>query len=223
MKRLPILCLMALLHLPAAAASAQHTISFLGGLNLTVIASQRQDDFISAGYQRTAGMNVGFAASYMVSPPDANETLSFQLAGTYTQKGALLGDTEDTRDLDYLELALLADMRFPSIVDGIHIHFVAGPAVGWLLSCALSVGGVEGQDATSLPCESGQFRARDHSIAAGAGLEFALTETIHVTTTFLYTIGLGYIDQIVGVEGEDTGSLKNRALTVRAALGFPIG
>ena len=54
----------------------------------------------------------------------------------------------------------------------------------------------------------------------GSGLEFAFADRVRVTTSFLYTIGLGYLDY-----GDEfvAGTMKNRALTLRAALGFPIG
>ena len=219
MKRLPVLCLTSVLLLPPTAVSAQHTISLLGGMNLTVIANEAPELYL-VSFQRVTGVNLGIAASLMLSPPDVRQTLSAQLAGTYSQKGALLGEDGIGFRMDYLELALLADAKFPSIVDGLFIHFLIGPALGWLLSCHRDFPATDDRPAKSTPCEEGEFRERDHAIAAGSGLEFGFADRLRVTTSFLYTIGLGHID--VGDEDQDP-ALKNRVLTLRAGLSYPIG
>ncbi len=209
--------------LPAADVSAQHTVSLLGGINLTVIANQSTDDRYPVGFQRTTGTNLGLAASFMLSPEDALHTLSAQLAGTYSEKGAWLGKGESRVDyqMDYLEVALLADMRFASIVNGVFIHFLIGPTLAWLRTCQRNFPASDDRPATSSACKDGDFRNRDHGIAVGSGLEFALTGALGVTASFMYGIGLSHVDQ---PRDEDIPpALKHRALTLRAALSYPIG
>ena len=220
MNRLPILGLATVLLLPATTVSAQHTVSLLGGMNLTVIARESADPIVQVGYQRATGLNLGLAGSFMLSPTESLHTLSLQLAGTYSQKGAKLGNPGTDFQLNYLELALLAEMRFQTIVDGIFIQILLGPALGMLLSCQGVTAAANGTPASSSPCEEGRFRDRDHAIAAGSGLEFAFTDRLRVATSFMYTIGLGYIDHSEEAEG---GTEKNRALALRAGLVFPIG
>lgn len=220
MKRLPILLLATVLFFPATAVSAQHTISLLGGMNLTVIAQKSTDEIVQVGFHRTTGLNVGLAGSFMLSPPETRHTLHVQLAGVYSQKGAELGRPGLDHRLDYLDLALLADMRFQSIVDGVFLHFLLGPALGWLMSCQAVLDATDESPASTTPCKEGMFRNLDYSIVGGSGIEFAFADRVRVTTSFLYTIGLGYIDH--GDEFE-AGTMKNRALTLRAAVGFPIG
>lgn len=220
MKRLPVLCLATALFLPPTTVSAQHTISLLGGMNLTVIAQRATDDIVQVGFHRTTGLNLGLAGSFMLSPPETRHTLHVQLAATYSQKGAELGRPGLDHQLDYLDLALLADMRFQSIVDGVFLHFLLGPALGRLMSCNGVRAATDDTPGSSTPCEEGRFRNLDYSIVVGSGLEFAFADRVRVTTSFLYTIGLGYLDH--GEEFE-AGTMKNRALTLRAALGFPIG
>lgn len=220
MKRLPILCLATVPFLPAAAVSAQHTISLLGGMNLTVIAQKATDDIVRVGFHRTTGLNVGLAGSFMLSPPETRHTLHVQLTGVYSQKGAELGRPGLDHQLDYLDLGLLADMRFRSVVDGVFIHFVLGPALGWLMSCQGVRAATDDNPGSTTACEEGKFRSLDYSIVGGSGVEFAFVDRLRVTTSFLYTIGLGYIDH--GDEFE-AGTMKNRTLTLRAGVGFPIG
>ena len=220
MTRLSILCFATVLLLPAATASAQHTISLLGGVNMTIIANQTMDDRYPVAFVRATGANLGIAASFMVSPPDARQTLSFQLSGTYSEKGAMLGNPGIDFQMDYLELTLLADAKFPSIVDGVFIRFLLGPALGWLRSCRRYVPATDDSPEKSSDCEEGEFRNRDHAFVAGSGLEFRLIDRLWLTTSFLYTIGLGYINY---VDEFVDGSLKNRALTLRAGLSIPIG
>ncbi len=220
MTRLRVPCLATVLLLPATAASAQHTISLLGGMNLTIMANQTGDERYPVAFQRGTGANLGLAASYMLSPPDTRQTLSLQLAGTYSQKGAQLGDPGIDFRMDYLELALLAEAKFPSIVDGIIIHFLLGPALAWLQSCQRDFPATDDRAAMTNECEAGEFRDRDFAVALGSGLEFRLIDRLWLTTSFLYTIGIGYINY---VDEFVEGSLKNRALTLRAGLSVPFG
>lgn len=220
MTRLPVLCCATVLLLPATAASAQHTIALLGGMNLTIMANQSMDPRYPVAFQRGTGANLGLAASYMLSPPETRQTLSLQLAGTYSQKGAALGNPGIDFRMDYLELALLADAKFPSIVDGVFIRFLLGPALAWLLSCQRDFPPDEDGPGMTNDCEEGEFRDRDHAVVAGTGLEFRFIDRLWLTTSLLYTIGLGYINY---VDEFVDGSLKNRAMTLRAGLSVPFG
>ena len=218
---------------------SSQTISLIAGANRTVLANvdlnRRYDPFYPS-----YGPNLGAGASFRLSPPEALQSLWAQFSAVYAHKGAVMRPSSaldgglDFR-LDYMDLALLADMRFPSIVDGIFIHFLVGPSLGVLLSCEVAELSTDGDPPQPQPClgdveELGSpwsFRRLDAGVGGGVGLEVALTESVELHASAQWTIGFGYVDEVRNPDMVDDAALapalKNRALSLRAALAVPLG
>lgn len=221
---------------------SSQTVSLIAGANMTVLANVDQNHERYDGFDPSYGANLGVGASFRLSPPEANESLWAQFSAVYAHKGAVMRPNSPLEEyegldfrLDYMEIALLADMRFHSIVDGIFVHFLVGPSLGVLLSCEVAEprGDDEPPHLTRCLGDVGEeglpwgFRRLDAGVAGGAGLEVALTERVELHASAQWTFGLGYVDTEY-----DTGivdgptlvpALKNRAVSLRAALAVPLG
>lgn len=242
MKRLPILLLPTLLTAvfltPGAPVRAQTTLSLTGGVNITSLDTDG-DGTLSPGFESLTRMSVGLAATLPVS-----ERFGLQLGGRYAQKGArldvlgvleMMGDTfggleemppgasfDADYEMDFVELTALARVGFPLAGDRVSGHLLAGPALGLRSSCeavvrisALDEPAVTG----SVDCDEAElgFRTVDVGLAGGAGIEIGLTDSINAHLGLLYTLGLSNVSDDPG------GSVKHRALTIRAGLGVPVG
>ena len=245
MKRLPAArssLLAAGLVVQAAAspgALPAQTVSLIGGVNVTVMANVELSDRYDP-FDQSVAPNLGVGGNFRLSPPEALQSLWVQLSAVYAPKGAVMGRSERTDtlaepddgidfQLDYVDLALLADMRFPSVVDGVFIHFLVGPSLGVLLSCDVVQPGVDDEPPLIETCigeEGGEgvsasrFRRLDSGVVGGVGLEFSLAERVQLHASAQWTIGLEYIDV---VDEPELPALKNRAVALRAALAVPLG
>lgn len=207
MKRLPIFLAAAAVLFPAPPASAQTTLSLHGGLNLSVLSNEVEDSLLPTNYLRITRPQFGLSATYQLTPPDRINSLGVQLNGTYATRGAdLQGLSRGSIRLDYLELAVLADVRVPLVVDPLAIHILFGPAFGWLMSCE-----------REQPCLDGEFRSLDYGLSFGGNLEVGFTEAFGIMAGFQYNAGLSYAD------AGDNASRKNRTLALRGGILIPIG
>ncbi len=221
---------------------SSQTISLIAGANMTVLANVDQNHERYDGFDPSYGANLGVGASFRLSPPEADESLWAQFSAVYARKGAVMRpnsalDESEGLDfrLDYMELALLADMRFHSIVDGIFIHFLVGPSLGVLLSCEVVEPSGDDEPPHLTGCLGGVaeeaspwgFRRLDTGVVGGVSLEVALTERLGLHASAQRTFGLGYADTEYDAGTEDgpvlVPALKNRALSLRAALAVPLG
>lgn len=218
MKRFSTLLLAAGLLLPGSSASAQTTFSLHGGLNLSIIRDYHVDSVLVLNRERATGPNVGLAATFRVSPPDQVNSLALQLSGTYSRRGGArsLGQKITTR-LDYVEIAALLDVRIPLIWEPLAVHVSAGGAAGRLMSCEFEFQDAEGRTERTTACADDEFRSLDFGLVGGGSLEIGATERLGVTVGFQYYHGLGFIDHF------EEGSLKNRSLSLRGGLLYPIG
>ena len=240
--------------LPATPVSAQTTISLMGGLN-TASIDLETDAHPASSIQPVTRMSVGLAATFPTS-----ERFGIQLGGTYSQKGGGLEAQEDGATIsssikfDYIEVTLLARMRFPLSGERVTAHLLAGPALGLQSSCQLAMSmppfplsgervtahllagpalglqsscqlAMSGRQGTvevtsSSSCDEHYLVAKDYDIglAGGGGIGIGLTDQLQVTLGLLYTHGLSNID-----DTGSAGTLRNRALTLRAGFDFPIG
>ena len=218
---------------------SSQTISLIAGANMTVLANVDQNHERYDGFDPSYGANLGVGASFRLSPPETNESLWAQFSAVYAHKGAVMRSNSPLDEyegldfrLDYMELALLADMRFPSILDGIFIHFLVGPSLGVLLSCEIAEASTEDEPPPSQPClgdveEQGpwSFRRLDAGVIGGAGLEVALAERLELHASAQRTFALGYADTEYDtgiVDDPLAPALKNRALSLRVALAVPL-
>lgn len=242
MKRFPTLLLPALLTavfltLEATPVRAQTTLSLTGGVNRTSLATDA--DGASSVFESLTRMSIGLAATLPVS-----DRFGLQLGGRYVQKGGRLdvlgvlgmmgdmfggleemppGATFDADyEMDYVEFSALARVGFPLSGERVSGHLLAGPALGLRSSCegVVSISGLDEPPVNvSSDCEEGglNFQRIDFGLAGGAGIDIGLTDSIDASLGLLYTLGLSNVSWDAG------GSLKHRALTIRAGLVLPIG
>ncbi len=242
MNRLSKLVLPALLTavclMPAAPVQAQTTLSLTGGVNITSMDTD-SDGTRSPGLESLTRMSVGLAATLPVS-----DRFGLQLGGRYAQKGGrldvlrlmeMMGDMfggfeemppgaslDIDYEMDYVELSVLARAGFPLSGDRVSGHLLAGPALGLRSSCE-GVVSISGPDRPALDqgvgCDEAglDFGTVDVGLAGGAGIDIGLTDSVDAHLGLLYTLGLSNVSDDLG------GSVKHRALTIRAGLGVPIG
>ena len=119
--------------------------------------------------------------------------------------------------MDYLELAVLARMGFPLSGERASGHLLAGPVLAWQTSCR-----TQDSDGNSYRCDNVAFDPKkyDVGVAGGGGIEIGLTDTLHASVGLLYTLGLFNISNEAS---EEVLTVKNRAMTLRAGLGYRIG
>lgn len=208
--------------LTPAAAAAQIKLAVTGGMNLASVDVSTEDTFVP-DFESVTGLSLGLSATIPLS-----ETLGFQLAGGYTQKGTIVGFSDEgarveaTLKMNYVELAALAAVRLPLSGERLSAHLLAGPAFGFEATCDMSTRAsfmgtsveVDGN------CDDDDVLDRstvDLGLAGGGGIEIGLSDALGVSLGALYTFGLLDIDQ------SDRDSMKHRALTVRAGLVLSIG
>ena len=206
--------------------SAQTTISLMAGLNRTSLGVDT-DAVPTPYYKSVKGMSVGVTATLPVSG-----RFGIQLGGSYSQKGGRVdverrlegvGDrrgvliVDGRAEMSYLELALLARMGFPLTGERASGHLLAGPVLARLSSCRwhnYTFG--DCHDCGIVPFHPKRY---DVGVAAGGGIEIGLTDTLDLAVGILYTLGILDINKDAPV----SFGRKNRTLTLRTGLSFPIG
>ncbi len=242
MKRCPtllgsMLLTAVVLTLGATPVRGQTTLSLTGGVNITSLDTD-SDGTRSPGFESLTRMSIGLAATLPVS-----DRFGLQLGGSYAQKGGRLdvlrlmeivgdllsgfeemppgGSLDIDYEMDYVELSVLARVGFPLSGDRVSGHLLAGPALGLQSSCE-GVVRISGPDRPALDPGAGcdeaglDFRKIDVGLAGGAGIDIGLTDAFDAHVGLLYTLGLSHISDDL------SGSVKHRALTIRAGLGVPI-
>ena len=221
-------------------ASAQTTLSLMGGMNRTSLDFDlpAEADFL----QPVNRMSVGLTSTFPVS-----DRFGIQLGGTYSQKGGSFDFVELFRllsgmaivpedfmsemegvdvaanlKMDYIELTAMAEVRFPLSGERVSAHLMAGPALALRSSCQFRMS-IRGPDTPSVDqsedCDSVGLDARglDFGLGGGAGLMMGLTDKLDARVGVLYTLGL------LDISENDSETWKHRALTLRAGLGYRIG
>lgn len=235
---LPVTLLLAL----GTPASAQTTLSLMGGVNRTSLDADRGPAPSAEILQSVNRTSVGLAATFPVS-----DRFGIQLGGAYSQKGGSFDFAEIIRglsgmaiipedfmsemegvdiaaslEMDYIELTAMAEVRFPLSGERVSAHLLAGPALALRSSCQFRTS-VRGPDTLSFDQSEGcdaidlDSRGFDFGLAGGAGLEMGLTDKMDARVGMLYTLGL------LDISWNDLELWKHRALTLRAGLGYRIG
>jgi len=149
--------------------------------------------------------------------------VELRLGGAYAPKGYSLtvsglgGRGFTGFEMDYLQFSALARVGSPR--DGpVSVGVLVGPWMAYRVSCRLSVDfEVEGFGSIS---ESGSCSADgakiDLGVAAGGGLELAVSDGLSLGLDLVYSIGLSRID-------DDSDAPKNRSLAVQAGVVIPVG
>lgn len=204
---------------PGTAALGQTTLLVSGGLNRASVAVSGDDADELGDLGPVTRMWVGLAASVPVS-----EDWDLELGAGLSQKGfgqSLEGfDVEGTLELNYLEMTAHVGKSLP-VADRASVKLLAGPALALRLSCRTTTRTPEEEKTEDCPeDEDDQPRGTDMGLGGGVRLQIGLSEEVGLTVGAFYTLGLLNIDE----EDDDFDLvIKNRALTLRAGLTFPIG
>ena len=203
MKRSHIFFLVGAFLLAGQSASAQTTLSVHGGLNVSVLSNEVEDSVLPTNYRRISQPTFGLAATWQLSPPERT-SFGIQLNASYSPRGGDLEGSGINVRMKYLELAALADVRIPLILEPVALHLLVGPAAGWLISCE-----------RELPCADGEFRSLDIGLSFGGQLEVASDGGVGVTAGFQYNLGIMHADA--------AETIRHRAVALRGGIMFPIG
>ena len=204
MKRSHIFFLVAAFLLAGQSASAQTTLSVNGGLNVSVLSNEVEDSLLPTNYLRISQPTFGLGATFRFTPPERT-SFGIQLNASYAPRGGdLAGLSTSNIRLKYVELAALADVRVPLILEPVALHFLIGPAFGWMTSCK-----------REQPCADGEFRSLDIGLSFGGQLEVASAGGVGVTAGFQYNAGITHADA--------AQTLRNRTVALRGGIMFPIG
>jgi hypothetical protein len=200
--------------LPSAGALAQGishrpSVGVMAGVNLASISGED-----ISGIDNRTGFLAGVFLTFHVT-----NTFAIQPEAIYSQKGASDNSDPDfkaTFKMDYVDFPVL--LRFDIPVAGpIRPFFVAGPAFGVQVKCAIAAegSGVSASADCDLVDESSeiQFRKKsfDLSGVAGAGLDFKLGGTTLM-------VGARYEHGLTDVVQD--GSIKNRTWSVVGGVTF---
>ena len=164
------------------------------------------------------GITAGGIVGFPVAPNVAVETgLLYELRGAkYASSFEFGGDTfsvESTAKLDYLVIPAVARMSFGT--DGGTRPFVLGGLdLGFLMKAESDV---KDGDKTDI---KDAFKSTDFSLRLGGGVEIPAGGYDFVVGA-AYALGLTDISDATSVDGvDDSGSIKNRTLTVTAGVNF---
>ena len=200
----------ALLILLPAVAAAQSTIGFRGGLSLASLGGDDAENFDSK-----TGLSFGGFFNVPVS-----DMLGVQVGAGFVKKGA--NQTESGIDigfeLGYVEIPLLLTYS-PPTSGNVGFTFSVGPAVGFKTGCnfsATSAGSTVELDCDDPTLDVG-VKSFEVGAMVGAGLNFALTESVSLHLDAFYNYGITKIDD----SGADD-DVKNRAFSILAGLSFPL-
>lgn len=144
---------------PISYCEAQQWLAgFRGGMNASRM--DFQDPTAAALVKATPGWHLGLFGGVRITP-----VLGVQLEMLYSQKGF---DSDDEKlDLNYVELPLLASVRWPVAVSP---HLVFGPVVSFELSCASSRVPGLGNVSCDAPLASARRQTIDIGITLGGGV-----------------------------------------------------
>jgi hypothetical protein len=203
--RVPGIAVMALA-LAIVPVSAQTVLGLHAGVSVATLSGT---DVTNATAR--AGVSVGASLTFPVA-----HILGLQVGANFVQKGtkeSIPGVGTGTFAIDYLEVPVLLRVGVPSGTP-FGVHLFVGPSFSFQTKCSVSAsaGGVS----ASADCSSfGSMRSYDIGTLGGVGLSLGLPGKLDISVDALYNFGLSSI-----VKNVDA---KNRALTVQAGVGFPLG
>ena len=192
--------------LPLSALQAQ-TGARIGPMVGIVNSSFRGDDAGDAG-SRTSFLAGGF----VWFPLSRQFALEPELL--YVRKGAetTIEDVTGTLALDYIEIPLLAQIRFPS--QDVTPYILLGPAFSFRTGCKLSI--ESGEAELSADCEAEGvdvgIKDTDFSLIGGLGLEVQN-----------FMVSLRYDHGLSQLPSEGDGSVYNRAIAITFGYAFRLG
>ena len=200
-------------------ASAQISLSMMGGANLasTELSS---DDVAVPTSETVTRISLGVAATFPLT-----RHFGIQLGGGYSQRGSNTrftdGDAtgESLIEADYAELTALGRLAIPLYGDRFSVHLLAGPAFAYEASCDATMSTMVEDRAVSTTAACGDDLDRpayDFGLVGGGGLEIGLTRDLGLNFGALYNYGLTDLDNA------DEATVQHRVLTLRAGLSYSI-
>lgn len=220
MKTFRYLFLSTLFLFAGSPASAQISVSMMGGANLASM-DVSSDIFSPPAPETVIRASLGVAATFPLA-----KHFGIQLGGGYSQRGSNTQFTEDGAtgesliEVDYAELTALGRLAIPLYGNRLSAHLLAGPALAYEASCdaTLSTTAQDRSLSTSQPCGDDLDRpSYDFGLVGGGGLDIGLTSALDLNFGALYNYGLQDLDNA------DEASVMHRVLTLRAGLSYTIG
>lgn len=212
--------------LVAAPLMAQTMVGVRAGLNRAtwseVFNAETWSAIEALGGATIEDPRMGAVAGIDVAFPVA-AVIELRVGGAYAQKGYSLSFSGPgvggsyAAELDYLQFSALG--RVGSTRDGpLSVGVLLGPWMAFRLSCELS-----GSSYLAEFGSMGEFascadegRKGDFGVAAGGGVELAVSDGLSLGLDLVYSIGLSRID-------DDPYAPKNRSLAVQAGVVIPVG
>ncbi|MXX77614.1 MAG: PorT family protein [Gemmatimonadales bacterium] len=204
----------------AAPLMGQTTLGFRGGLSQATISTD-VDEFGDQEARRgvVAGLDIAFPVG---------SSVELRIGGAYVQKGTVQsvdlasegieGVGSGRIEADWVQASALVRIGTPR-GRGASFGLLLGPWAASLLSCDTSVEvdlGELGSLSESGSCDA-DTKPTDFGIAAGAGVELAISGDVRLGVDLIYSLGLANIDDT------STGTVNTRHLALQAGFVFPIG
>jgi hypothetical protein len=193
------------------------TIGVMAGANWATVNQDPQSGDVDFGYK--AGFVGGGFLGYQV-----NDVFSIEPQVLYSQKGSKVTGTGSNSSLEggvrisYIAIPVLLKFWFPMEGSQVTPFLLAGPEFAFKVSCTaegaiLAVTGSEDCDQTNGEIK---LKTTDVGLSGGGGIQFRAGAQV-VRLDARYTYGLMDIN-----DSGDSRSIKNRAFSVTAGIGFPL-
>ena len=208
----------------AAPLMGQTTLGIRGGLSQATVSSELEGQATQEARQGVvAGLDIAFPLASAVE---------LRLGGAYAQKGTTssvssadlapegLGGSGGSASIeaDWVQLSALARIGTPRN-GGMSIALLVGPWAASLLSCDASLNfelGEFGSVNQSGSCDD-ETKSIDYGVAAGAGLEMAVSDGLRLGVDLIYSLGL------VNIDDTSMEDIKTRHLALQAGIVIPLG
>ena len=172
------------------------------------------------------GSRTGYVAGGFLSVP-LGQLFWIRPEAYFAQKGweQVEQGVTVTFKTDYIEVPVLVGLTIPVQGSGIRPVIYAGPSISFSLGCKVS--GEQGGTSVDIDCDDPQITnilgepiqitGTDFGILFGGGLGFPVGPG-QLALGVRYNVGLSKILDVTG-----SPDVKNRALSITAEFGFPIG
>ncbi|MDE2721277.1 outer membrane beta-barrel protein [Candidatus Palauibacter polyketidifaciens] len=206
----------------AAPLMGQATLGFRGGLSDATISSDLED---TAEQEARRGVVAGLDITFPVG-----SAVQLRIGGAYVQKGTNLAvdsPSEGIRgstgiEADWVQASALVRIGTPR-GRGASFGLLLGPWAASLISCETSldfeVSGL-GPVSESMSCDD-VTTSTDFGVAAGAGVEMAISDGLRLGVDLIYSLGLANVDDTSDDTSMDTTNTRHLAL--QAGFVIPLG